>query len=53
VLLDNETIAGFVYTQLTDVDQDVNGVYTFDRGLKFDPARLKAIFGAPAAIEAD
>jgi len=39
------------YTQLTDVEQEVNGVYTYDRKPKFDIARLKTIFGAPAAIE--
>ncbi|MDH4238835.1 MAG: hypothetical protein OEW48_04675 [Phycisphaerae bacterium] len=39
------------YTQLTDVEQDVNGVYTYDRKPKFDIKRLKSIFGAPAAIE--
>jgi hypothetical protein len=44
-------IAGYCYTQLTDVEQEVNGVYTYDRKLKFDTARLKKYFGAPAAIE--
>ena len=39
------------YTQLTDVEQEVNGVYTYDRKPKFDIKRLKSIFGAPAAIE--
>ncbi len=51
VLLDNPNICGYTYTQLTDVDQEVNGVYTFDRKPKFDLDRLKAIFGAPAAVE--
>jgi len=52
VLLAHPHIAGFVYTQLTDVEQEVNGVYTYDRRPKFDIDRLKTIFGAPAAIEA-
>ena len=51
VLLDNPNIAGFTYTQLTDVEQEVNGVYTYDRKPKFNLDRLKKIFGAPAAVE--
>lgn len=51
VLLDNPNICGYTYTQLTDVDQEVNGIYTFDRKPKFDLDRLKAIFGAPAVVE--
>jgi beta-galactosidase/beta-glucuronidase len=51
VLLNNPNICGFTYTQLTDVQQEVNGIYTFDREDKFDRARLREIFGAPAAIE--
>ncbi|QGY47568.1 beta-glucuronidase [Maribellus comscasis] len=51
VLLNNPNIAGFTYTQLTDVMQEVNGVYTFDRKEKFNTEKLKEIFGAPAAIE--
>ena len=51
VLTDHPNIAGYCYTQLTDVEQEVNGVYTYDRKLKFDTARLKRYFGAPAAIE--
>ena len=44
-------IAGFTYTQLTDVEQEQNGIYTYDRRLKFDADRLKKAFGAPATIE--
>lgn len=51
VLLENPHIAGYTYTQLTDVEQEVNGVYTYDREPKFDIARLKTIFGGAAAIE--
>jgi beta-galactosidase/beta-glucuronidase len=51
VLLENPNVAGYTYTQLTDVEQEVNGVYSYDRKPKFDIARLKTIFGAPAAIE--
>jgi beta-galactosidase/beta-glucuronidase len=51
VMLNNPHISGYTYTQLTDIDQEVNGVFTFDRKDKFDNARLKIIFGAPAVIE--
>jgi len=51
ILLNNPNIAGYTYTQLTDVEQEVNGVYTYDRQLKFDAERLRKAFGAPAAIE--
>jgi hypothetical protein len=51
VLLEQPDISGFVYTQLTDVEQEVNGVYAYDRKPKFDIKRLKSIFSAPAAIE--
>jgi len=51
VLLSQPNISGFVYTQLTDVEQEVNGIYTYDRKPKFDLNRLKSIFDAPAAIE--
>jgi beta-galactosidase/beta-glucuronidase len=51
VLTGHPHIAGFTYTQLTDVEQEQNGIYTYDRRLKFDAGRLKKAFGAPAAIE--
>lgn len=44
-------ISGFTYTQLTNVEQEENGIYTYDRRAKFDAERLRRIFGAPAAIE--
>ncbi len=50
-LTEQPSISGFTYTQLTDVEQEENGIYTYDRKLKFDAARLKKAFGAPAAIE--
>jgi beta-galactosidase/beta-glucuronidase len=36
-------ITGICYTQLTDVEQEVNGLLTFDRKPKFDSAVLKAL----------
>jgi beta-galactosidase/beta-glucuronidase len=38
---------GFCYTQLTDVEQEQNGVYYFDRGVKYDMERVRAIFQMP------
>lgn len=36
-LLFNKAISALCYTQLTDVEQEVNGLYTYDRKAKFDP----------------
>src|SRR5579871_298607 len=36
-------IAGICYTQLTDVEQEVNGLLTFDRHAKFDASKLKEL----------
>ncbi|MFB3040367.1 MAG: glycoside hydrolase family 2 TIM barrel-domain containing protein, partial [Candidatus Poribacteria bacterium] len=44
-------IAGYTYTQLTDIEQEQNGIYTYERESKFDAERLRKAFGAPAAIE--
>jgi len=51
VLLDDPSMFGYCYTQLTDVFQEQNGIYKFDRKPKFDAQRLRAIQTAPAAIE--
>ena len=40
----SKSICGFCYTQLTDVEQEQNGVYCYDRSEKFDMARIRAIF---------
>jgi beta-galactosidase/beta-glucuronidase len=39
----NENIAGFCYTQLTDVEQEQNGIYNYDRTEKFDMDKIAAI----------
>ena len=45
-------IVGFCYTQLTDVEQERNGVYYYDRRPKFDADRWKAIIGKiPSVIQ--
>jgi beta-galactosidase/beta-glucuronidase len=50
-LLDNPNMFGFCYTQLTDVEQEHNGLYFYDRRPKFDLKRLHAITSRPAAFE--
>jgi hypothetical protein len=50
-LLDNPCMFGYCYTQLTDVSVEQNGIYTYDRRLKFDAPRLRAIQQRRAAIE--
>lgn len=52
-LLNNPRMFGYCYTQLTDVFQEENGIYRFDRNAKFDIARIRAIQSRPAAYEAD
>lgn len=44
-LLSLPHVVGYCYTQLTDVEQERNGVYNDDRSPKFDTRRLHAIFG--------
>jgi len=51
VLLDHPGMFGYCYTQLTDVFQEQNGIFFFDRRAKFDLERLRAIQTRPAAIE--
>ena len=48
-LVASETVQGFCYTQLTDVEQEANGLLTVDRKPKADPALLRqATQQAPA-----
>jgi len=51
ILLDDVNMFGYCYTQLTDIYQEQNGIYKFDRGLKFDLDRIRAAQIKPAAIE--
>lgn len=51
--LDNRYLYGFCYTQLTDIEQERNGIYYYDRTPKFDAAKLKAINSRKAAYEID
>ena len=43
----SETLQGFVWTQLTDVQQEINGLLYFDRRPKLPLTTLQEIFGKP------
>jgi hypothetical protein len=40
----NPVWAGFCYTQITDVEQEINGLMTYDRKPKVDPEEYRRIF---------
>lgn len=44
LILSYDYISGYCYTQLTDVEQEQNGIYNYDRTPKFDVARIRTIF---------
>jgi hypothetical protein len=44
-------MCAFCYTQLTDVEQEVNGIFTFDRKPKFEARLIREINAQPATIE--
>jgi beta-galactosidase/beta-glucuronidase len=49
--LSSTTLAGFCYTQLTDVEHEVNGLLTAERVPKVDPAEvLQVTRGSAAAV---
>ena len=50
-LLNNPEHMGFCYTQLTDVEQEQNGLYTYQRAAKFPPEAIAEINRRKAAIE--
>jgi len=43
-ILSLDHIAGYCYTQLTDVEQEQNGIYNYDRSSKFDMELIRRIF---------
>jgi hypothetical protein len=43
-ILGQKHIVGYCYTQLTDVEQEQNGIYNYDRSEKFDMAAIRRIF---------
>jgi hypothetical protein len=46
-LMDPGPVQGFCYTQLTDVEQEQNGLLTFDRVPKVDPELLRPVTQLP------
>lgn len=50
-LLDNTQIMGLCYTQLTNVEQEQNGLFTYDRKPKFPVDIFRKILTKKAAIE--
>src|SRR5712691_9505818 len=46
-LMDTGPVQGFCYTQLTDVEQEQNGLLTFDRRPKVDPDLIRPITQTP------
>ena len=50
--LNEPKLCAFCYTQLTDVEQERNGLYTYDRRPKFPPETIAKIVSGRAAIEA-
>nr|WP_255673081.1 sugar-binding domain-containing protein [Glycomyces amatae] len=51
VLAEDPRMFGYCYTQLTDVFQEQNGIYRFDRSDKLDVDRIRAAQSAPPAYE--
>ncbi len=43
-VLQTPYIWGYCYTQLTDIEQEQNGIYYYDRSPKFDMERINKIF---------
>ena len=42
-LIKNQGLSATVYTQLSDVEDEINGIFTFDRVLKIDKTKLKEL----------
>jgi hypothetical protein len=45
-VVDGGHCSGFVWTQLTDIEQETNGLYSFDRKEKLDATEVKKIIDA-------
>ncbi|MGI9123035.1 MAG: glycoside hydrolase family 2 protein [Rubrobacter sp.] len=50
-LLRSSLVQGFCYTQLTDVEQETNGLLTYDRKPKADLARIREITARPKPLD--
>jgi len=51
--LDNRFLFGFCYTQLTNIEQEQNGVYNYQREPKFDIQKIHDINARQAQYEVD
>ncbi len=51
VLLSINHICGFCYTQLTDIEQEQNGIYNYDRSEKFDMKRIHRILSKSREVK--
>lgn len=51
ILLDCPNIFGFCYTQLYDVEQEQNGIYTYEREPKVNIEKIREINTRTAAVE--
>ncbi len=51
VLFDNPRIFAFCYTQLTDIEQEQNGLYYYNRQPKFPPEQIASILSRKAVVE--
>lgn len=51
ILLDCPNILGFCYTQLYDVEQEQNGIYTYEREPKVNIKKIREINTRTAAVE--
>lgn len=49
-ILSRPNVWGYCFTQLTDVEQEQNGIYLYNRSSKFDMNRIKAIFSKTPAF---
>ncbi|NQT79500.1 MAG: beta-glucuronidase [Candidatus Aminicenantes bacterium] len=47
VILGLPHICGFCYTQLTDIEQEQNGIFNYDRTEKFNMSRIRSIISKP------
>ena len=52
-LLRHPRMCALCYTQLTDVEQEVNGLCTYDRRPKFDPEVIRTINSQTAMLEGE
>lgn len=47
----SDVLFGYCYTQLTDVEQEVNGLLTYDREYKADPEKIKELNDSVTAFK--